>query len=198
MSKLTQRIKQHFADSIQTKSHTAAELSDIIAGAGELLAQCLLNGHKILTCGNGGSACDAQHFSSELLNRYESERPSLPAIALTTDTATLTAIANDYHYNDVFVKQIKALGQSGDILIAITTSGNSANVIAAVDTAHERNMQVIALTGKDGGTLTNHLSPDDIELRIPSNTTARIQESHLLIIHCLCDAIDHQLFSTED
>lgn len=192
----TARIKQHFEDSAQIKLAAADTLSEHIVTASDLLVQCLLNNHKILCCGNGGSAGDSQHFSSELLNRFESERPSLPAIALTTDTSTLTAIANDYSYNEVFSKQIKALGQPGDILLAISTSGNSKNVCEAIDSAHQRDMRIIALTGKDGGEMAKLLNNDDIEIRVPSNSTARIQETHLVIIHCLCDMIDHQLFET--
>lgn len=196
MDDLHQRIKHSFNESIQTKITAADLLPDSIAEAAKKLAQCLLDSHKILSCGNGGSAGDAQHFSSELLNRFESERPSLPAIALSTDTSTITAIANDYSYNDIFSKQIKALGQSGDLLLAITTSGNSKNVLEAVAAAHAREMDVIALTGKDGGELASLLAENDIEIRVPSESTARIQESHLLIIHCLCDLIDFQLFQS--
>ena len=191
-----ERIKQHFNDSIQTKMIAADTLSEHILTAADLMVQCLLNNHKILSCGNGGSAGDAQHFSSELLNRFESERPSLPAIAQTADSSTITAIANDYSYNDVFSKQIKALGQAGDTLLAISTSGNSKNVCDAIDAAHQRNMRIIALTGKDGGSMANLLDNNDIEIRVPSHSTARIQESHLVIIHCLCDMIDCQLFET--
>lgn len=191
---LTKLIKQHFSDSIQTKIKAADSLPPIIAKAATLMARCLLDGHKILTCGNGGSAADAQHFSGELLNRLEKERPSLPAIALTTDTATLTAIGNDYNFNDIFAKQVQALGMAGDILLAITTSGNSGNVLKAIETAHTRQMQVIALTGKNGGQIPQLLNKDDIEIRVPEERTLRIQETHGLIIHCLCDAIDQQLF----
>jgi len=154
----------------------------------------LLSDGKILTCGNGGSAGDAQHFSSEMLNRFERERPGLPAIALTTDSSTLTSIANDYDFEEVFFKQIRALGQSGDVLVAYTTSGNSPNILKAAIAAHDRDMPVIALTGKDGGALAPLLRDGDIEIRIPSQSTARIQEVHLVVTHCLCDLIDHQLF----
>lgn len=194
MSDLEQRIKKHFEASIEAKKASLVALSPAIALAAERMVQCLLSGNKILSCGNGGSAGDAQHFSSELLNRFETERPSLPAIALTTDTSTLTAIANDYHYDQVFAKQIQGLGQSGDLLLAITTSGNSNSVIRAVEAAHDRDMAVIALTGRDGGVLANHLGPNDTELRVPSDVTARIQEVHLIVIHCLCDLIDERLF----
>ena len=161
------------------------------------MVQCLLNGGKILCCGNGGSAADAQHFSSELLNRFETERPSLPAMALTTDASTVTSIANDYHFNEIFSKQVRALGHTNDILLAISTSGNSQNVIAAIEAAHEKGMIVVALTGKEGGLMADALSENDIEVRVPAFVTARIQETHLLTIHCLCDIIDHKLFQTE-
>ncbi len=188
------RINQHFQSSIETKQQSMAVLAPAIEQAGEMMVQSLLAGGKILTCGNGGSAGDAQHFSSELLNRFERERPSLPAIALTTDSSTLTSIANDYHYNEVFSKQIRALGNGNDILLAISTSGNSANVVQAIQAAHDREMRVVALTGKDGGDMASLLTADDMEIRVPSNITARIQEVHLLVIHCLCDFIDWQLF----
>jgi len=189
-----ERITQHFQDSIDTKQRAMDVLAPSIEQSGEMMVQSLLAGGKILTCGNGGSAGDAQHFSSELLNRFERERPSLPAIALTTDSSTLTSIANDYHYNEIFSKQILALGNNTDILLAISTSGNSANVIQAIKAAHDREMRVVALTGKDGGDMAALLTADDMEIRVPSNVTARIQEVHLLGIHCLCDFIDWQLF----
>jgi D-sedoheptulose 7-phosphate isomerase len=188
-----QRIAQHFNDSIATKQAALPIMHQAIAQAAEHMIRCLLNGNKILSCGNGGSAGDAQHFSSEMLNRFEMERPGLPAIALTTDTSTITSIANDYHYDRIFARQIEALGQNGDILLAISTSGNSTNVVKAVEAAHARGMSVIALSGKNGGTLATALTDNDVELRVPSNTTARIQETHLLVIHCLCDLIDQQL-----
>ena len=192
------RIQNHFDTSISCKEQTKNAITDNIAQAGEMLVNCLINNHKILTCGNGGSACDAMHFSSELLNRFECERPPLPAIALTADQPTLTAIANDYSYSQVFSKQVKALGQAGDVLLAITTSGNSENIIAAVETAHQAGMNIIVLTGNDGGALHSRLQDQDIELCVPSSVTARIQENHLLIIHCLCDIIDRQLFGQGD
>lgn len=192
-----ERIKQHFTDSIQAKSAAADILPDIIDEAGSALVQSLLASNKILTCGNGGSAADAQHFSSELLNRFEIERPSLPAIALTTDSSTLTSIANDYDYTQVFSKQVNALGRAGDILLAFSTSGHSKNVIAAIDAAHDKDMRVIALTGHDGGKIASHMHDDDIEIRVPAKNTARIQEVHLLVIHCLCDNIDQQLFGNK-
>lgn len=195
---LHERVRKQFNDSIQTKILAMDSLSEQITIAGKVMAQCLLDNHKILSCGNGGSAGDAQHFSAELLNRFETERPSLPAIALTTDTSTITSIANDYSYNEIFSKQLKALGQKGDILLAISTSGNSRNVIEAIHAAHDRGLIVIALTGREGGEMAALLEPTDLELRVPAQNTARIQETHLLIIHCLCDLIDRQLFGNED
>jgi len=194
---LQDRINQHFTASIETKQAAAALLGPDISAAAQTLVTALLEGKKILTCGNGGSAGDAQHFSSELLNRFERERPPLPAIALTTDSSTLTSIANDYHYNQVFAKQLRALGQPGDILVAYSTSGNSESIIQAINTAHDKQITTIALTGKDGGAVANLLFENDIEIRVPSPSTARIQETHLLITHCLCDLIDHQLFGDE-
>lgn len=190
----TERVQQIFADSIEVKTQSVFMLADLIASAASLLSDSLLNGHKVLSCGNGGSAADAQHFSAEMLNRFEMERPALPAIALTTDTSTLTSIANDYHYDEIFSKQVRALGQSGDILLAITTSGGSPNIVSAIEAAHERDLNVILLSGKDGGVAAATLSETDIELRVPSESTARIQEIHLIIIHCLCDLVDKKLF----
>lgn len=192
-----ERIKLHFEASAKLKLTAMEQLAPDIAAAADLIAQQLLAGRKVLSCGNGGSAGDAQHFSSEMLNRFERERPGLPAVALSTDTSTLTSIANDYHYNEIFSKQVRALGQEGDILLAISTSGNSANVVQAMEAAHDRGMQVVALTGKEGGSMALKLTDGDIELRVPSESTARIQEVHLLIIHCLCDLIDLQLFGEE-
>ena len=191
---LQDRIINHFSDSIQTKQDAMASLCELIEFASQKIVEALVNDKKVLTCGNGGSAGDAQHFSSEMLNRFERERPALPAIALSTDTSTITSIANDYSYDEVFAKQIRALGQAGDILLAYTTSGNSGNIVKAVQVAHDREMTVIALSGKDGGLLASILNEGDIEIRVPSPSTARIQEVHLLISHCLCDLIDHQLF----
>lgn len=190
---LLERVQQNFEDSLATKLAAMDTLPGLISEASQVITSALINGNKVLSCGNGGSAGDAQHFSSEMLNRYEMERPSLPAIALTTDTSTLTSIANDYSYDMVFAKQIHALGMQGDILLAISTSGNSENVIRAIEAAHEREMKIVALTGKTGGSMADTLNADDIELRVPAESTARIQETHLLIIHCLCDLIDHQL-----
>jgi DnaA initiator-associating protein len=188
-------INEYFGNSIQTKIEAADTLPGLIAEAGNYIVQSLLNNNKVLCCGNGGSASDSAHFSSELLNRYKGERPSLPAINLTADTSTITAIANDYHYNDVFSKQVSSLGQDNDILLAITTSGNSKNIINAVQMAQSRNIKTIALTGKDGGQLAENLNNNDLELRVPSNVTSHIQETHIVIIHLLCDIIDRQLFT---
>lgn len=191
---LQERISQHFNDSIQAKQQSLAFLPELIEFAAQKIVTALLNDKKVLTCGNGGSACDAQHFSSEMLNRFERERPALPAIALNTDMATISSIANDYHFDEVFAKQIRALGQSGDVLLAYTTSGNSNNIVKAVSAAHEKDITCIILSGKEGGSLAPLLHEHDIEIRVPSQSTARIQEVHLLISHCLCDLIDHQLF----
>jgi phosphoheptose isomerase len=196
---LLSRIKHHFEDSIQTKILAADSLPEAIITAGEIMVQSLLGGGKILSCGNGGSAADAQHFAAEMLNRYETERPSLPAIALSTDTSTITAIANDYSYEEIFSKQVKALGQPGDVLLAISTSGHSKNIVQAIQCAQQRELQVVALTGRDGGVIASILNENNMEIRVPAQSTARIQEVHLLIIHCLCDFIDHRLFiATED
>jgi D-sedoheptulose 7-phosphate isomerase len=191
-------ITKHFEDSIEVKQASAAILASPILDATEIMLNSLLNHGKILSCGNGGSAGDAQHFSAELLNRFEKERPGLPAIAISTDTSTITAIANDYSYEEIFSKQVLALGMTNDTLLAISTSGNSTNVVRAIDAAHEREMSVIALTGNDGGKLSVKLHENDIEIRVPSNRTARIQEVHLVVIHCLCDLIDHKLFGGEN
>lgn len=190
-----QRIFEHFQSSLEVKQQALQVLPDNIAQAAMAMAQCLQTGHKILSCGNGGSAGDAQHFSSELLNRFEMERPGLPAIALTTDSSTLTSIANDYHYDRVFSRQIEALGKTGDMLLAISTSGNSANILQAIRVAHAQGMCVVSLCGKQGGEARHLLQPHDIEICVPANSTARIQEVHLLIIHCFCDLIDQQLFN---
>lgn len=183
------RIEQHFRDSIEVKQASLV-LAPAIARAGALMAGALVGGGKILSCGNGGSAADAQHFSSELLGRFEQERRSLPAIALTTDSSTLTAVANDYGYERVFARQVEGLGKARDVLLAISTSGNSPNVLAAIAAARVLDMSVVALTGRDGGRIAAELGADDIELRVPSDRTLRIQEVHLLIIHGLCDLID--------
>lgn len=194
MNTIIDRIRLSFSESIQTKINTADSIINIVAEASEEIVQALLEGHKILTCGNGGSACDALHFSSQMLNRFKQERPGLPVIALSSDISTMTAIANDYHFSDVFAKQIRALGTSGDLLVAISTSGNSTNIVSAIKAAHDKNMGVIALTGHDGGKIPDYLQERDIEIRVPAYDTARIQETHLLIIHCLCDIVDYRLF----
>jgi len=191
---ISKHIKQLFSESIQTKQTAMEQLSDTIADAVALLVEALKNGRKILACGNGGSAADAQHFAAELICRFEKERPSLPAIALTTDTSALTAISNDYNFNNIFARQISGLGLAGDILIAISTSGNSDNIIKAIEMAHSKQLSVIALTGRDGGKIAALLNDCDIEVRVPSEITARIQEVHLLTIHCFCHQIDEQLF----
>jgi len=194
INELTNRVQQLFEDSIELKTRALPLLTPEIVKAAEAMVACLQQGHKILSCGNGGSAGDAQHFSAELLNRFEKERQELAAIALTTDSSTLTAIANDYAFELIFSKQIKALGQKGDILLAISTSGNSPNIIKAIEVAHEQNMSVVALTGRNGGKIGKVLSNADIEIRVPSQSTARTQEVHLLTIHCLCDLIDSIMF----
>lgn len=192
-----ERINQLFNASIETKQQCLPAISRPLAESAEMIVNCLLEGGKILSCGNGGSAADAQHFSSEMLNRFERERPGLPAIALTTDSSTLTSIANDYAYQEIFAKQIGALGHPGDVLLAISTSGNSANVLRAVETAKEQQMTVVALTGRDGGKLASLLHGEDREIRVDSPSTARIQEVHLLSIHCLCDLIDTLLLGED-
>lgn len=194
---MIENIKANFTESIQTKIAASETLPEPIANAAQIMVEALIRGNKIMSCGNGGSAGDAQHFSSELLNRYERDRPSLPAVALSTDTSTLTSIANDYSYEEIFSKQVRALGQEGDILLAISTSGNSKNVIKAMEAAVSRDMTIVALTGKDGGEMAGLLGPNDVEIRVPSNRTARIQEVHLLAIHNLCECIDDSLFPEE-
>lgn len=190
---LISRINKNFQDSISTKQLASEVLPEPISRAAQIITQCFLNGGKVLSCGNGGSAGDAQHFSSEMLNRFEMERPGLPAVALTTDSSTVTSIANDYSYDQIFSKQVTALGHGGDVLLAISTSGNSDNVNKAIDAAHDRDMTVIALDGKSGGEMAGKLSLNDVEICVPSESTARIQEVHLLVIHCICDLVDHQL-----
>jgi len=195
---LTELTEQYFQDSIETKIQSMEVLAEPITEAAEYIVERLMQGSKVMSCGNGGSAGDAQHFSSEMLNRFERERPGLPAISLTTDTSTITAIANDYNFQEIYAKQVRALGHPGDILLAISTSGNSENIIAAIEAAHEQDVSIIALTGKDGGDMREILSENDIEIRVPSETTARIQEVHLLVIHCLCALIDTQLLGNDD
>lgn len=194
---LHERVSQQFHESIRTKQMAMDWLTPAIIAAGQRMTTALQAERKILACGNGGSAADAQHFSSEMLNRFEMERPGLPAIALTTDSSTLTSVANDYSYRDVFARQVRALGQPGDVLLAISTSGNSDNVVAAVGAARERGVHTVALTGRDGGVIAGQLDDGDVEIRVPARVTARIQEVHLLVIHCLCDLIDHTLFGTD-
>ena len=194
---LTSRIERHFHDSAQLKLDVVGQLTTPIALAAERMVESLLAEGKILSCGNGGSAADAQHFAAELLNRFEMERPGLAAMALTTDSSTLTSIANDYAYEEIFSKQVRALGHGGDVLLAISTSGNSPNVLAAVEAAHERDMVVVALTGRDGGKMRAQLGAQDVLLNVPAQSTARVQEVHLLILHCLCDAIDCSLLGVE-
>jgi D-sedoheptulose 7-phosphate isomerase len=195
---LEARVASHFADSAKLKLDAAAALSAPIARAIEVMAGALRAGGKIISCGNGGSAADAQHFAAELVGRFERERPELPAISLSTDTSILTAVANDYSYEQVFAKQVRALGTKGDVLLAISTSGNSGNVIAAINAAREREMHVVALTGKGGGRIGQLLGAGDAHLCVPHDRTARIQEVHLLMIHCLCDAIDNALLGDDE
>jgi D-sedoheptulose 7-phosphate isomerase len=194
---LVTRISENFSESAHLKLQAMDALAGPIAAAAERMVQCLKQDRKIMSCGNGGSAADAQHFAAEMLNRFEMERPGLAALALTTDTSTLTSIANDYDYEQVFSKQVRALGQAGDLLLAISTSGNSRNVVAAVRTAQECHVGVIALTGRNGGMTGEILLPADIHICVPAQSTARIQEVHLLILHCLCDAIDCLLLGVE-
>ncbi len=191
------RISDHFEESARLKLDAADELAPRIARAAGVLTECLLADGKILVCGNGGSAADAQHFAAELVGRFERERPELPAIALTTDSSLLTAVANDYSFEQVFAKQVRALGSKGDVLLAISTSGNSGNVIAAIEAARQREMRVVALTGKGGGQIGELLADSDVHLCVPHSRTARIQEVHLLTIHCLCDIIDATLLGDE-
>ena len=195
---LVARIAQQFTDSAQTKLASLEFMAEPIAAAIEAMTHCLMANGKILACGNGGSAADAQHLAAELVGRFELERHELAAIALTTDTSTLTAIANDYGFKLVFAKQVRALGQPGDILVAISTSGNSANVIEAINAAHANDLRVLALTGQGGGTIGEILHATDVHICVPAERTARIQETHLLVIHCLCDGIDCLLMGVEE
>ena len=195
---LISRIGQHFADSAQTKLDAVETLAAPMAQAAELMVSCLIGNGKVLACGNGGSAADAQHFAAELVGRFEVERQGLAAIALTTDSSIMTAVGNDYGYNAVFERQVRALGQSGDVLLAISTSGNSPSIIEAIRAAHDNDLRVVALTGKGGGQMGGMLRDGDIHLCVPSSRTARIQEVHLLTIHCRCDAIDCLLLGVEE
>ena len=195
---LEQRIQQHFIDSADLKYQAAPILSKPIAAAVQAMLACVTSGGKVLACGNGGSAADAQHFSAEFVGRYERERPELAAIALTTDSSILTAIANDYDFSVIFSRQVRALGQPGDVLLAISTSGNSANVLAAIEAAHEREMVVVGLTGHGGGKMSLALRDTDVLICVPHERTARIQEVHLLALHCICDAVDAQLLGDQE
>ncbi|MFD0669368.1 phosphoheptose isomerase [Ramlibacter sp. MAHUQ-53] len=195
---LEQRIQQHFIDSADLKYQAAQTLTKPIAAAIQAVLACVTSGGKVLACGNGGSAADAQHFAAEFVGRFERERPELGAIALTTDSSILTAVGNDYDFNQIFSKQVRALGQAGDVLLAISTSGNSANVLAAVEAAHEREMTVVALTGRGGGRMAQALRETDVHICVPHERTARIQEVHLLTIHCLCDGVDAQLLGDQE
>jgi D-sedoheptulose 7-phosphate isomerase len=192
------RIQQHFIDSADLKYQSAQSLSKPIAAAVQAMLACVTSGGKVLACGNGGSAADAQHFAAEFVGRFERERPELGAIALTTDSSILTAVANDYGYNVVFSRQVRALGLPGDVLLAISTSGNSASILAAVEAAHERDMTVVALTGKGGGKMAQALRETDVHICVPHDRTARIQEVHLLVVHCLCDGVDNQLLGEQE
>ena len=194
---LNARITQHFEESARLKAEAVRVLADPLRQAAERMVQCLMSEGKIMACGNGGSAADAQHFAAELLNRFEMDRPGLAAFALTTDSSTLTSIANDFDFEQVFSKQVRALGQPNDLLLAISTSGNSRNIIEAIQAAHDRQLGVVALTGKNGGMIGELLGPGDIHLCVPHANTARIQEVHILCLHCLCDAIDCLLLGVE-
>lgn len=193
MTTLQERVSAHFAESIHAKQEAEKVLVEPTAQAAELMLQCLMNDGKILACGNGGSAADAQHFAAEMTGRFEKERMELAAVALTTDTSALTAIGNDYGFDHVFSKQVRALGRAGDVLVGISTSGNSTNIIEAIKAAHERDMHVIAMTGRDGGKIAAMLKDTDVLLNVPYPRTARIQENHILLIHAMCDCIDSVL-----
>lgn len=195
---LEQRIEQQFIDSADLKYQVAQLLSKPIAAAVQAVLTSVTSGGKVLACGNGGSAADAQHFAAEFVGRFERERPELAAIALTTDSSILTAIANDYAFEVVFAKQVRAFGGSGDVLLAISTSGNSPNVLAAIEAAHEREMVVVALTGKGGGAIAQRLRETDVHICVPHDRTARIQEVHLLVLHCICDGVDAQLLGDQE
>jgi D-sedoheptulose 7-phosphate isomerase len=194
---LISRISENFSESAHLKLQCMDALAGPIADAAEMMVQCLKRDGKILACGNGGSAADSQHFAAELINRFEMERPPLAAVALTTDTSTLTSIGNDYDFDQIFSKQVRALGHAQDVLLAISTSGNSRNVIAGIEAAHEGDMRVVALTGRNGGRMGEMLEPNDIHICVPANSTARIQEVHLLTLHCICDAIDCLLLGVQ-
>jgi D-sedoheptulose 7-phosphate isomerase len=191
---LATHIRGHFDEAIELKRRVAEALAPEIARAGEALAHALRADHKVLACGNGGSAADSQHFAAEIVGRFERERPGMPAIALTTDTSTITAIANDYSYDVVFAKQVESLRRPRDFLLGISTSGNSKSVVEAIKSAHSRKMRVIALTGRDGGAMAKMLGTDDFHLNVAHARTMRIQEVHLLVIHCLCEVVDNVIF----
>ena len=195
---LEQRIEQHFIDSADLKYQSAQVLNKAVAAGVQALVACVTGGGKVLACGNGGSAADSQHFAAEFVGRYERERPGLAAIALTTDSSILTAVSNDYNFDEVFARQVRALGQAGDVLLAISTSGNSVSILTAIDAAHEREMMVLALSGKGGGKLASALRETDVHVCVPHERTARIQEVHLLVLHCLCDGVDFQLLGEQD
>lgn len=195
---LEQRIEQHFIDSADLKYQSAQVLSKPIVAAVHAILASVTSGGKVLACGNGGSAADAQHFAAEFVGRYERERPELAAIALTTDSSIITAIANDYDFSVIFSKQVRAFGGAGDVLLALSTSGNSANVLAAIEAAHEREMTVVALTGRSGGKIAHALRETDVHICVPHDRTARIQEVHLLVLHCICDGVDTQLLGDQE
>ena len=191
---LTTHLRQHFEEGIELRRRMAETMPAAIARAGTALAEALKSGHKVLACGNGGSAADSQHFAAEIVGRFERERPGMPALALTVDTSAITAIANDYDWDSVFSKQVQALGQPGDFLLGISTSGNSNNVLEAIKAAHEKDMVVIALTGRDGGAMAKALGPTDHHLNVAHPRTMRVQEIHLLAIHCLCEVVDNVIY----
>lgn len=195
---LEQRIQQNFTESADLKYQSAQILSKPIAAAVQAILACVVGGGKVLACGNGGSAADAQHFSAEFVGRYERERPELAAIALTTDTSIITAVGNDYDFSSIFSRQVRALGSPGDVLLAISTSGNSANVLAAIEVAHAREMVVVGLSGRGGGKMSQVLRDTDVHVCVPHERTARIQEVHLLVLHCICDAVDAQLLGEQE
>ncbi len=194
MVNIENRIKRHFQDSVETKQRVAVALTPRIAAASQLMVESLKQGGKILACGNGGSAGDSQHFAAELIGRFEREREELAAIALTTDSSILTAVANDYSFDEIFSKQVRGLGKTGDVLFAISTSGNSKNVVAAIEAAHLKGMHVVGMTGRNGGKVASLMKSSDVLLNVDSQVTTRIQEVHLLTLHCLCDAIDNLMF----
>jgi D-sedoheptulose 7-phosphate isomerase len=198
MNQASERVTRIFQDGIDLKTVCASRLAPVITRAATAMLEAIAAGNKILCCGNGGSAADAQHFSSEMLTRFERERPGQPAFALTTDASTITSIANDYEFAEIFAKQVRALGRAGDVLLAYSTSGRSPNIVRAIDAAHERGMRVLLVSGRDGGAAAAALGGNDIELRVPSEQTARIQEVHLIITHCLCDLIDWQLLDNRE